>query len=189
MCCGTKRLTEIRCPSDCVYLASAREHPPAVAVRQQQRDVALTVHFIRDFSQRQSELFLLVADFLKRYEPADFQSIVDDDVNAAASALASTFETASRGVIYDHRPASLPAERLVAALKPLLQEAGKNGGTAFERDAAVVLRRVAEAVGDARAADVGNRRAFLDLVGRVIRRGNQETADESDRNTPRLIVP
>jgi hypothetical protein len=172
-----------------VYLASAREHPPAVAVRQQQRDVALTVHFIRDFSRRQSELFLLVADFLKRYEPADFQSIVDDDVNAAASALASTFETASRGVIYDHRPASLPAERLVAALKPLLQEAGKNGGTAFERDAAVVLRRVAEAVGDARAADVGNRRAFLDLVGRVIRRGNQETADESDRNTPRLIVP
>ncbi len=29
VCCGTKRLTQIPCPSDCVYLASAREHPPA----------------------------------------------------------------------------------------------------------------------------------------------------------------
>ena len=40
VCCGTKRLIEIALPGDCVYLASAREHPPAVAVRQQQRDVA-----------------------------------------------------------------------------------------------------------------------------------------------------
>src|SRR5262245_27935296 len=38
VCCGTKRLVEIRCPSDCSYLASAREHPAAVVVRQQQHD-------------------------------------------------------------------------------------------------------------------------------------------------------
>src|SRR4029079_6022625 len=28
VCCGTKRLVEIQCPSDCAYLATAREHPP-----------------------------------------------------------------------------------------------------------------------------------------------------------------
>ena len=27
VCCGTKRLIEIQCPDDCVYLTSAREHP------------------------------------------------------------------------------------------------------------------------------------------------------------------
>ena len=64
----------------------------------------------------------------------------------AAAALAATFETAARGVIYEHRPASLPAERLATALKPVLAEAGKGSASAFERDAAVVLRRLEEAV-------------------------------------------
>ena len=39
MCCGTKRLAEIRCPSDCTYLVSAREHPAAVVRRQQETGV------------------------------------------------------------------------------------------------------------------------------------------------------
>ena len=42
ICCGTKRLVEIQCPSNCAYLASAREHPAAVVRRQQERDVART---------------------------------------------------------------------------------------------------------------------------------------------------
>src|SRR5947199_8670073 len=110
VCCGTKRLVQIKCPPDCVWLASAREHPPAVVVRQQQRDVGLLLHVMRDFSQRQSQIFFLVSTFLVRYEPPELQSLIDDDVAEGMGALAATFETASRGLIYDHRPASLPAE-------------------------------------------------------------------------------
>ena len=29
VCCGTKRLVEIRCPATCGYLQSARVHPAA----------------------------------------------------------------------------------------------------------------------------------------------------------------
>src|SRR6185436_15038482 len=101
VCCGTKRLTQIQCPSDCAYLATAREHPPAAAVRQQQRDLGLLVQFMRDFNQRQSQLFFLIATFLARYEAPEFQPLIDDDVGEAAAALASTFETAARGVIYE----------------------------------------------------------------------------------------
>ena len=126
VCCGTKRLVQIQCPSDCAWLASAREHPPAVAVRQQQRDVGLLVQFMRDFSQRQSQLFFLINTFLVRYEPPELQPLIDDDVAEAAAALAATFETASRGVIYEHRPASLPAERLAAGA----QAAAGGGGPA-----------------------------------------------------------
>jgi hypothetical protein len=173
-----------------VYLASSREHPPAAAVRQQQRDLSLVVQFMRDFSERQSNLFLLVSTFLARYEPADLESIVDDDVTEAVAAMASTFETASRGVIYEHRPASLPAERLVSRLKPLIAEAGQRGGATFERDAAFVLRRMAEAAGDARTAEPGNRRAFLDLLGRVVRKTDSEPGADSEGAAPsRLIVP
>jgi len=190
VCCGTKRLTQIRCPSDCIYLATAREHPPAVAVRQQQRDVSLAVQFMRDFGERQSQLFLMIATFLARYEPGELQSIVDDDVHEAVSALASTFETAARGVIYDHRPASLPAERLAGTLKPLLLEAGKHGGTAFERDTAVVLRRIADAIGETRSQEPGNHRAFLDLLGRIVRKSDGKPEEPpADSENSRLIVP
>lgn len=193
VCCGTKRLTEIQCPDDCPYLASAREHPPAVAVRQQQRDVGLLVQFMRDFSQRQTQLLFLVASFLVRYQAPELQPLIDEDVAACADAMAATFETASRGVIYEHRPTSLAAERLGAALKPMLIEAGKGvPGSAFERDAALVLRRLAEAARDLRAREPENRRSLLDLLARVVRPRGGETAepDATDRSeAPRVIIP
>ena len=181
-CCGTKRLVEIQCPSDCPWLASAREHPPAVVVRRQQQDLGLLVQFMRDLSERQSQLFFLVNTFLVQYA-ADAaigtlaSAIRDEDVSEAMTALASTFETASRGVIYEHRPASLPAERLMTALKPVLAEAGKGRGSAFERDAAVVLRRVADAVSHARSqAESAARTPYLELIGRVIERPTRGSA-------------
>jgi hypothetical protein len=190
VCCGTKRLTHIACPSDCAWLVSAREHPPAIAVRRQQRDVGFFLQLVRDFNERQSQLFLLISTFLVRYEPPELQPVIDDDLAEAMGALAATYETAIRGVIYEHRPASLPAERLVAALKPMLTEAGKGGGTSFERDAAAVLRRIEAAVREVRTGDPENRRAFLDLVGRLVRKGDDEASKPTTgAEQPRLIVP
>jgi len=186
VCCGTKRLVEIPCPADCPYLATARDHPPAVAVRQQQRDVELLAHGMRDLSERQSRLFFLISSFLQRYEPPALQPLVDDDVIESVAALASTFETAARGVIYDHRPTAPPAERLATALKPVIAEAGRHGGSAFERDAAVVLRRIGEASLEVRMADRPNPRAYLDLLGRVFKDAKNPDATE---NVSRLIVP
>jgi len=191
VCCGTKRLVEIQCPSDCPWLASAREHPPAVAVRQQQRDFGVMLEGMRDFSRRQSQLFLLVTTFLVRYEPPELQRPVDDDVADALGALAATYETASRGVIYEHRPASLAAAQLMNALKPVLAEAGKGAGTPFERDVVTVLRRVSESVTKVRAIETGNVRAFLDLLGRVIQSKDDHAGPEAAAppDEPRLIVP
>ncbi|MBI3492188.1 MAG: hypothetical protein HY047_10470 [Acidobacteria bacterium] len=179
---------QIQCPSDCTWLASAREHPPAVLVRQQQRDLGLIVQFMRDFNERQSHLFFLINTFLSRYEPPELQPLVDDDVGEATAALASNFETSARGVIYEHRPASLPAERLMTALKPVLVEAGQGGGSAFERDAAVVLRRVEDAVREIRALDQSNRRAFLDLLSRVIT-NPKDREPAAEHSESRIIMP
>jgi hypothetical protein len=194
VCCGTRRLVEIACPPDCGYLTSAREHPPAAALRRRQQDLAIVVELVRDFNERQSDVFYAVAAFLLRYAPDDLRPLIDADVIEAAAALAATLETSARGVIYQHPAATLSAERLAGALRPLLAEAGKGGGTAFERDAAVVLRqieRTARAVSD---DSPGARRSFLDLLGRVIRRS--ESPDRAERPGaggseagPRLIVP
>ncbi len=146
-------------------------------VRQQRHDIGLLVNFMRDLSERQSQLFFLINSFITSYQPAELQSLIDDDVAEAVEALAATYETSVRGVIYDHRPASLPADRLATALRPVLAEAGKNLGTAFERDAAVVLRRISEAVREVRSVaereqggETDNRKAFVDLLARVIKR-------------------
>jgi hypothetical protein len=161
-------------------------------VKRQQHDLSLLVQFMRDFSERQSQLFFLVQTFVNEYTPPELQPLIDDDVVEATAALAATFETSARGVIYEHRPTSLAAERLMTALKPLLAEAGKGLGSAFERDAAVVLRRIGEAVAAARADDPGNRRAYLALVARVVRRRGEPAADspeEPESQGTRLIVP
>jgi hypothetical protein len=151
------------------------------------------MQFTRDLSERQSQIFLMIMTFLARYEPPELQPVIDDDLAEAMAALASTYETASRGLIYEHRPASLPAERLMSALKPSLAEAGRGAGTAFERDAAVVLRRMQEAAGEAHSLDAQNRRALLDLLKRIV----TTTASADFPATPgaqaepptRLIVP
>ena len=205
VCCATKRLVEISCPSDCPYLTSAREHPAARVVRQQEDDLGSIVPFMRDFSDRQSQLFFLMLTFLARYSPMpsrspemsadvyltpELQSLVDEDVTEAFAALAATYETASRGVLYEHRPRSSPADRLMSALKPLLTEAGQAGGSAFERDAAVVLRRLEEASKQPAVEDPVNRRGFLDLVARVMRAQTERSRpSQGPGPPPRLILP
>ena len=200
VCCGTKRQVEIQCPSDCAYLATAREHPAATVLRQRQRDLGFVVPLLRDFNERQSQVFLLVATFLVQYSPPDFHRLIDDDVAQAAGALAATYETATSGLIYDHRPSSLPAERLMNALRPTLAEAGKSGGTPFERDTAVVLRRVEQAVREAGSSDPENRRAFIEMLARVVRKpeegafsgpagGPASGSEAPNQEPPRLIVP
>jgi len=146
---------------------------------------------LRDFSERQSQLFLLISTFLTKYEAPELQSLVDDDVAEAMAAMASTYETSVRGVIYEHRPASLPAERLVSLFRPVLAKAAEGGGTAFERDAAVVLRRTEETVREVRAADRENGRAFVDFLSRVIARKPEADAAPpgAEPERSRLILP
>jgi hypothetical protein len=189
VCCGTKRLTEIACPGDCPYLAAAREHPPAAALRQHQHDVALFVRSVRDLNERQSQLFFLVVTFLVRYEAPELQPLIDEDITQAMAALAATFETASRGVIYEHPAGSPSAERLVNGLKLLLSKAEQGGGTAFQRDAGVVLRRIEMAAAEVKQEHAGDRRAFLDMVGRLIQPRDGETAKTHSEELPRVIIP
>jgi hypothetical protein len=189
VCCGTKRLVEIRCPPDCPYLATAREHPPAVLVRQQQHDLELAVQIVRDFNERQSQIFFLVTTFVVRYQPPELYSLTDLDLAEAAAALAATFETATRGVIYEHHAASGAGVRLAAALKTVLAEAGQHGGTPFQRDTAIVLRRLEEAARRKDGASQNNPRALLDLLGRVVRKTVEGPAPEEDVSPSRLIVP
>lgn len=190
VCCGSKRLIEIDCPSDCAYLASAREHPPAVELRQQEKDFARLGPMVRDFTATQGELFLLLGSVVNNYQPIDLHPLLDEDVADAAGALASSLETAARGVIYEHRPASRAAERLMAAFKELLAQAGKGGGeTRLQREATLVLRRIEESA--RQGSPQAGSRAFIELLARIIRMPDRsgKAEDTTLREGSGLIVP
>jgi hypothetical protein len=189
VCCGTKRLSEIRCPPDCGYLATARTHPPAAAIRQQRHDVDVLLPLVRDLNEGQSELFVIAATFLRSYKPGDLETLTDADAAQAFGALAATFETASKGIIYEHRPPSGTAARLLAGLKEALAAGVNRQGSAFERDAAVVLRRLEKAAAEVGAEAPDNPRAFLELVARLMNRQRLESAEEPGPEAQRLIVP
>src|ERR1041384_7628844 len=116
VCCGTKRQTEINCPADCVYLTTARSHPPAVVQRQIEQDRALLVPLVAGLTDRQSRAFLLFASVVARHRAEALQPLMDEDIAQAAEAQAATLETSARGIVYEHRPATLPAERLLGEM-------------------------------------------------------------------------
>ena len=142
VCCGTKRLVEISCPSDCGYLSTARTHPPAVIQRQQEMDRAMLLPVLQGLSERQARLFLMLAAVTSRHQSDLLQKLVDEDIAQATGALASTLETSAKGIVYEHQPASLVAARLTGELKGAVDEVVKSAGSALERDAAVALRRI-----------------------------------------------
>ena len=187
-CCGTKRLTEIQCPRDCGYLASAREHPAAVVRRRQERDVATLLPAIRHLTERQYQLFFLFQTLVARHVPEGFSRLTDDDLADAAGTFAATLETASRGVIYEHPPQSVVAQRLVTEMKTLLSQMKEQGATAYDREVAIVLRSIEQGAREIRKVSPGET-AYLDLVGRLLQVDRAAEAPAAPPAASSLILP
>ena len=66
-------------------------------------------------------------------------------VAEAAASVASTLETAARGVIYEHVPQSLPSQRLAADMRAMLTQIREQGATVYDAEVAVVVSLRAEA--------------------------------------------
>jgi hypothetical protein len=187
VCCGTKRLTEIRCPDDCVYLTSAREHPASVVKRQQEHDIAILLPTLHGLTERQHQVFFLFQQLIARHTPEGFTRLIDDDVAEAAAAVASTLETAARGVIYDHAPHTLPAQRLATEMKAMLADMEKQNVRIYEREAAMVLRAIEKGARETRKIEPGDT-AYLLLMARLLQ--HNRTATQARTTEPRsLIIP
>jgi len=184
VCCGSKRLTEIACPSDCVHLTASREHPAAVVRRQQERDVAMLLPTIRHLTERQYQLFFLFQSTITQHTPDGLARLIDTDVADAAGAVAATLETASRGVIYEHAAQSLPGQKLARELTATLADIKQHGARVFDHEAAVTLRAIEQGARDAG----GEATSYLDLIRRLLE-VNAAAAEKSAPPTPTLILP
>jgi hypothetical protein len=206
-CCGTKRLKEIDCPADCPYLASAQAHPAAAVLRQRERDMPLLSSLVDGLNATQGDLLALLASQVRSARIGAIPPLRDEDIRQAAGALASTLETAARGIVYEHQPASMPALRVMRGWQQALAEIERHGQTLRPVVVAPVLRRIEQVARDAakmlgalhpgphsgphsaaqhmRAGDPGGGNdhsdvAFLDFLDRVIGR----PAADRDAPTP-----
>lgn len=184
-CCATKRLVEVRCPAGCVHLVAGREHPAAAVKRQHEADLRALMAKVGRLSEGQMQVFFFIQSYFLRPSLAGAASPVDADVADAAGALAATFETASRGLIFEHPARTPTGQRMAAELRELLLDAGKGGGTRFEREVAEVLRAV-ERGAAAPPKGAHGARTYLDLAARVLRQG---APDEPAPPPPAIILP
>lgn len=166
VCCGSKRRVEIQCPPDCAYLAVAELHPPAVVQRRRERQGRFLASLVDGLTQAQYQVFLFVQVTVAAHAARAVQPLLDRDVEDAARALASTFETASKGIIYEHPAASRPAQRLMADVGAAMESLGREGPPPRDGDVAAALRRTERAAQEA-AREFGGERALLELLAEV----------------------
>ena len=194
VCCGTKRLVEIACPSSCAYLSSARTHPAAVIQRRQDRDLQFLVPLVARLTEDQHRLFIYFLAVIARRAAAAVPSLIDRDVADAASAAGATLETAEKGIIYQHQAASIPAQHLADEISRSIEEIASRAGSRrsrVERDAAVALRQIATGAANAEKELPGDEApVFLHLVTRIVgAAGEDGAATDSPGVGSRLIIP
>lgn len=189
---------EIACPADCGYLAASQAHPAAVVRRQQERDVGFLMAMQEGLSARATELFWVTLTFLAGVKADPLVRLQDEDLAEACGSLAATYETADRGLIYEHRPQALAAQRLATDLKAflatLLQDADATATRAVERDATAVFRHLEKGAREAARVLGDGPDAALTIIERVGRAARQESqaggpSSRIEPPTPMLVKP
>ena len=186
VCCATKRLVEIQCPEDCRYLEASQKHPAALVKRQIDRDLTTLMTSVGRLSEQQLQLLFLLQSIVLSFKPEGIARLADADVALAAGALASTLEAATKGLIIDEGTASIPAEELRRAMKPVVDEVSKAGGTRAEREVAGVLRAMERGARHEGGLIPDGQTAYLDLVGRVFQQ-RPKTPKPADK--PLIVMP
>jgi hypothetical protein len=161
--------------------------------RQHDRDLRFFLSVADGLTRPQTQLLLVVQGLLAQYRSDLLVRTTDQDLTQAAASLAATYETADRGIIYEHPVQSAAAQRLLTELKLLFGRLAHDGAPVREGDAALVLRRIERAAGAARAQLEDRDTAYLDFVRRTVRQtgaGAPAPADEPLREAePRIVLP
>lgn len=186
-CCGTKRLVEIDCPSDCLYLTGA--HAPGWEGRaaDRQRDERRLGPYVGELSERQAHLVLIALAGLGALR-ARHGNLDDTLVREAVVAVRKTAETRERGVLYEHPPGDARADGLVQELAGVFEARGEDGALhrPSDRDLVAALRALEKALtGTIREGEGPH--AFLDSAARLVARLGGRSA--APRPRPLIVEP
>jgi len=164
-CCGRKRLVEIPCPSDCVYLTG--EHAPGWSGRlsEQRRDARRIGAALASLERAQEPYLVpwLAAIGAVRSSGSE----VDDALLLdAVVALRKTADTRDSGILYEHAPADARAHALIEALRGKVEAAMAGRLQPDERAETAVLKGLENALRATREEQAGPT-AFIETAARV----------------------
>lgn len=186
VCCATKRLVEIACPEDCHYLSAAQKHPAAVIRRRIDHDLSLLMATIGRLSEQQLQLFFVMQSMILSHKPEGIVRLSDTDVALATGALAASLETASKGLIFEEATASATAEGLRHALKPVVEEITKGGGSHAGREVAAVLRGIERGARHEGGLIPEGETTYLEMVARIFQ---QRPTTTPEPPKPLIVLP
>lgn len=164
----------------------------------------MLLQMIEKLTAPQGEALSLLQARIRMHRAAAIPALRDSDVEEAMKALASTLETAARGILYEHQAVSVPAMRLQQDLRAVLAELGERERALGPAAMAPVLRRIESMVQRARrhfaAPPAGHAgpsppdtdTAFLDFlerIGRPLDPGADGTLAGEIEPPPRIILP
>ena len=150
--------------------------------------MALLLPSMAGLTERQHQLFFLFQSVIARSRPEGLARLTDEDVAEAAHACAATIETAAKGVLYEHTPATLPAQKLAGEFRALLVEVREHGATVYDREAAIALRAIEQ--GARTLTRPGEPTTYLTLMGRLLQVNHAAASRPAAKtDSPSIIIP
>lgn len=182
LCCGTEREVTIDCPSDCLFLIASRQH------RDERREVEwekvpfAEVKIPYSVLEAHEALFMRLSYIICEFA-VENRDLVDPDVQAAYQALAETYRTLAKGIVYENPPVYPLRRELYAKLRKEVEEYKEQERPGFSawisvrdseiRDALILFAQVA--VGKSNGRPKG--RAFMDFIRSQFKPGTFSKTD------------
>jgi hypothetical protein len=169
-CCGEKRVIEIPCPTDCVYLAAGATHQHLksfLAFIQDEPDPNRRRKFL-DTMDRLPELIFLLEGVLVGYA-RDLRAFTDREAADAVGLALETYRTESRGVLYENRAPNPLTQGLVRELRSFLEdlrERARRKAVAFRLSDVIDSLDLLHARADFFTRTSAGPRAFLDFTAK-----------------------
>ena len=128
-CCGEKRVIEIDCPPDCVYLNSGQAYQSIkkYSAQLRQEDDLVKRRKMYETSQAFGPVFGKIEQSIINYS-ASLQTLTDEHIVEAVTLLKETYRTEQKGVIYDHTSSNPLVQALVRDLKETMEKMRTNQG-------------------------------------------------------------
>ena len=178
-------MVEISCPEDCRYLEAAQKHPAAVVRKQIDADLTILMSTLGRLSEQQLQLFFILQSVVLSYKPEGLARLTDDDLALATGALARSMETASKGVIFEETTGSVVAEGLRRALKQVIEEVTRGGGSRVDREVLLVLRGIERGATHQGNTIPAGDTSYLELVARVFQQNPWNPGNPQNPRNPR----
>ncbi len=177
-CCGEKRVVEIDCPADCLYLSEGQRY------QVQQKYARL----FRDWDEYQKQdVVRLSQDFgdvfraMESYFAQNRRSLGSDQkLLEALEVIEKSLQTESKGIIYRPAASSLPAEMAAKEIEKILEARRNRADVTIPHlnssDAATIIRILKDDV----SFHIRSGTSYLDFVAR---------SHPEQKESSRVIVP